>query len=241
MKRIAAFFFLCGILCLALAQSQAQIPNVKIAGFGSHPPPVIAPQGNTTFSGAGASHTFTAMAIGTASANRYVVATMTFNNPLSAPTATIGGVTATLARGQSAGSGGAAIMYALVPTGTTADVVITPGGAVSRWGISTFSMTGWTGSKITTGAGGSNSLSLTLSLMKVAAVAGVVFSLNASGGDPSYGNVWTGLTEYQDTFFSTGNAGSAYGTPINPGTSISVTSSATSATSTVGVTVGFTN
>ena len=243
MWKVAALLLALGLACLSQARVEAQIPNIKYLGFTGAKPPTIAPQGNITATGASTTHTFSGMAIGAASSDRYVVATITGNAAASLSSATIGGVSATIAKSQlSIGTGVVWIIYALVTSGTTADVVANTGSTVSRWGCSTFSMTGWGGTKkVTNGSNNSNNLTLTLSLTGKAAVAGVIFSANAGVGDPSYGNTWTGLTEYQDTFFSFSNAGSAYGNNIAPGTGITVVSGATASSATAGATIGFSN
>ena len=71
---------------------------------------------------------FTAVPIGTAAADRYVVVSLqhTGNNPGGNPSVvTIGGITAVKAVGDNTGERGADIWYALVPTGTTATISIT--------------------------------------------------------------------------------------------------------------------
>ena len=85
-----------------------------------------ASQDGVTSSGTGV--TFSAINIGTAAADRIVV--VIFTSQLVVATAmTIGGVSATKAIEESTVISGLQIWYATVTTGTTADVVVTGGGA----------------------------------------------------------------------------------------------------------------
>lgn len=87
--------------------------------------------------------TFTAVPIGTASADRIVVAL--YNNGGSLATGmTIGGVTATKAVEELTGISALQIWYAAVPTGTTADFVVTAGGNMNVESLIVGKLTGVT-------------------------------------------------------------------------------------------------
>ena len=83
----------------------------------------------------------TTVSLGGESANRYVVIALAWSSGAARyPTGcTIGGVTAALLTGANIGTyAGGAIYAATVPTGTTADVVLTWGSKPSSWVCSTF-------------------------------------------------------------------------------------------------------
>lgn len=90
-------------------------------------------------------YTFTAMNVGAANASRLVIACVTARSATSVTltSITIGGVTATVdmeARNTSgAALSDAIICHAIVPTGTTADVVVTMSGACVRAGCGLYS------------------------------------------------------------------------------------------------------
>jgi hypothetical protein len=99
--------------------------------------------GSNTFT-----YTFAGTAIGTASADRLVVVTAAINQLASGSyfinAISIGGTAATIAV-RSASSTNCAIAYLLVPSGTTADIVVSlaGGGTPGRCQISVFNVTGW--------------------------------------------------------------------------------------------------
>jgi len=244
MIRIVAAVFIAGLWCLH-QQALGQIPNVKIVGFGKIiPPPTITPQGQSTKVVSASSTTFTAMDIGTAAADRYVIAACNFNNVGTSLAVTIGGVSATIAKKNSAFSNPtASLSYALVPTGTTADVVVNVGGTTTRWGCSTFRMVGWQGSNLVTNSNqNSTSMSANLTLpSRGSAVATSSWCTNTTIKDPAISVTWTGPTEYQDTFFSFSNSSSAYASLSGSGLSISYSTNCTAASNATMVTAGFYN
>jgi hypothetical protein len=93
-------------------------------------------------------HTFTAAAIGTAAADRHVIVAATWSTAASVTNITgitVGGVAATIDATyyNATGPRGCTIARAAVPTGTTANVVVTMSGAVpSRLGVGTWAVTG---------------------------------------------------------------------------------------------------
>lgn len=95
-------------------------------------------------------YTFAAQPIGAASATRRVIVVLSTASARAVSSATIGGVAATVdATAAKTGTARLAIISAVVPTGTTADVVVTlNGGAaymgIAVWTLSTGSPTGQT-------------------------------------------------------------------------------------------------
>lgn len=113
---------------------------------------------------AGASFTFTSQAIGVASANRIVVLAITHGvtGGLNIPTVTIGGISAALATGSNVNSGGGMyteLWYAAVPTGTTANIVITLSGSEGRLAIGVYTITSATSAFSAANGSGSASAS----------------------------------------------------------------------------------
>jgi len=100
-----------------------------------------------------ATYTFSAMAIGAAAADRLVIAVVASHDSADtageAPTSvTIGGVTATLhvhAVGTGTNEGSVTICSAIVPTGTTADVVATWAAARVRAGAGLYTLANYAG------------------------------------------------------------------------------------------------
>lgn len=94
-------------------------------------------------------HTFSSMGIGTAASDRYVLACLSWQGSAATRTVssvTIGGVTATQV-GSTANAGSfsfrsTAMFIALVPSGTTADVVITVNADAVNWACVTYSAAG---------------------------------------------------------------------------------------------------
>lgn len=87
-------------------------------------------------------HTFSAQGIGAASSDRRVIVGFSWFGAQTLSSATIGGVSAAITVQGATASGGGAIIIATVPTGTTADIVLTMSGAVARWGITVWSAVG---------------------------------------------------------------------------------------------------
>jgi len=150
-------------------------------------------------------YTFTSRAIGSAAANRIVLAAIFVRGSPSGSfrtfsSVTIGGVTATAITGTdlvftNANWGRFGLFYAAVPTGTTATVVVTMSGASSQraaivlfagYGIST------TVPAVTTVT---NSLSMTLNV--ASAEGGTLIAMAANCDGPSSTVTWTGA----DTVF----------------------------------------
>lgn len=87
-----------------------------------------------------ASYTFAAQNIGTATPGRHIIVAVSARagTPAAATSVTIGGVTASLIE-QTNGQGHAIIAIAAVPSGTTADVVVTLAGTYARCAIGMWS------------------------------------------------------------------------------------------------------
>lgn len=150
--------------------------------------------GNATDTSNSSSYTFSAQTIGTASADRRVIVGVHMEGARSITSATIGGVSATIVI-QGGGSGKSGILIAAVPTGTTADVVITLPGSNSSCAIGVWSVTGMTSdTAVDTGDVFDDPAADTLST----ANGGICIAVATRA---TIGNVnWTGATEvYDDT------------------------------------------
>lgn len=109
----------------------SRVAQMALLGVGDGPPATLGFIGATNYPNDGQTVTFTGVAIGTAAADRYVFITIPYYNGgtanYSIASVTIGGVLATIHAQPFAAydtRGGCAIVSALVPTGTTATVVI---------------------------------------------------------------------------------------------------------------------
>jgi len=184
--------------------------------------------GSNTFT-----YTFAGTAIGTASAGRLVVVTAAINtlgdqayyiNAIS-----IGGTAATIAV-RSANDDNCAIAYLLVPSGTTADIVVSlaGGGTPGRCQISVFNVTGWS-SQAPTSVGSTNATTGTT----------ISATTNSSSGDSvisvcfTYAEVthsWSSpMIEAFDAVTEDSSASSAYANGLNIGPfTATVTKSASS-------------
>lgn len=104
---------------------------------------VLTYQTSTSDSTNASSYTFTAQAIGTAAADRYVIVGAAGSNTASEPSSvTVGGVSATKAVGTAGGNHSAGLWVALVTSGSTADIVVTWPGSIDRCAIGVWSATG---------------------------------------------------------------------------------------------------
>lgn len=145
-------------------------------------------------------HTFSAMGIGTASDDRYVVACFMWgsNSGSSFSSATIGGVSADVvgSEAENAGTGvNTIIVMANVPSDATADVVLTVSANSTVWGCKTYSLTGATEASSTANSTANNPTA----------------SMSCDGGGAILGNAaaglgagaptasWTGITEDSET------------------------------------------
>jgi hypothetical protein len=127
------------------------------------PNEVLAYQTTSSQAAGSSPFTFSSIAIGTAAANRYVIvgigATAT---PTAVLSVTVGGIAATQVVSQVAGNSIAAIWIALVPTGTTATIVITFTGSTQKCSIGVWSATGISPTALSTASSTANPASLAL-------------------------------------------------------------------------------
>jgi len=147
-------------------------------------------------------YTFSSQAIGTAGANRKVVVgtscTRSAGAATSVSTLTIGGVSATLvvaAPTDGVNDRPTEFWQADVPTGTTADIVVTWGDAAVRCGIGVWAVYDAASAANDTGSSVADPMTDTLNIPANGVAIG--FS-NSSGGTPAT-HVWTGLTEDFDS------------------------------------------
>ena len=134
-------------------------------------------------------YTLTGVSIGAASADRtvaLVVASRTSSGYGTISSVTIGGVAASLSAQQS-GPSPLVIARAAVPTGTTADIVVTVSAAALRCGVAVFAITGGAGTIAASTANISTSAT-------VSSPAGGVVIAAGSGVAPGT-STWTGVTK----------------------------------------------
>jgi hypothetical protein len=155
-------------------------------------------------------HTFTAAAIGTAAADRHVIVAATWSTAASVTNITgitVGGVAATIDATyyNATGPRGCTIARAAVPTGTTANVVVTMSGAVpSRLGVGTWAVTGAPSLALVDNDAAMFTDAAANSLTLDAVADGVVIA-HAHGGAADH--TWTNLTERYDVLVENGFSG----------------------------------
>lgn len=116
-----------------------------------------------------ATNTFSSLSVGSASANRYVIVGTvgrTGSTGTTITSVTIGGITATsiaslVVAGSGSGENFASIHIALVPTGTTATVVVTTSTTLARCAVVVWTATGLKNSGAATASGTSSAAPLT--------------------------------------------------------------------------------
>lgn len=166
------------------------------------------------------SYSLAAQAIGAASAERVVfVCVGTRNAGQLASSITIGGISATKAIGATDPSGfnAAEIWYAVVPTGTTATVVINYSVAPPRIGVSVYAAYNLLNGGATTQTGSSSAASPTVSLAPPIHGIAIAYLFGAAAVTVT----WAGLTEDVDAQVSSQNYSSAsgiYQTATSPAT-----------------------
>ena len=169
-------------------------------------------------------YTFSAQAIGTPASDRriVVVAHGSVTGPPVVSSATIGGITATNALEVSDGAATNTILIATVPTGTTADVVITYNIQAARCGISVYRMTG---ASSATPFATANDITLAgdvLSTTITIPPSGAAVAEAIGGGGVS--QTWVGLTEDMDVVFESLNMSSSSLTVNSLQTNLTVSS-----------------
>lgn len=148
------------------------------------------------------------VAIGPPAPDRMVVAVILGRdaNARTISGVTIGGVSATAAVTSPSQNNPTGIYYALVPGGTTADIVVTFSNHTSRVAVSVYSLTGYRNgapASVDQDYSGATTLSATLNRPRDAVV--IAGSITSSTGTYT----WTGLTEDSDSAISSGRASAA--------------------------------
>ena len=153
-------------------------------------------------------YTFTGQSIGVANASRRVIVGVSWSSAISATenaltSATIGGVAATIDAysGHITDSRQCAIISAIVPTGTTADIVVNLAANSLRMGIGVWTVNG----ADPTGASNvsKNLVSGTLSVTTTAGDHVVCVGVATNDGAAPINVNWTGATERYETLFET--------------------------------------
>lgn len=146
------------------------------------------------------STTFSAFAIGTASADRYVVVTLSTGSTISTAISsiTVAGQACTVVSSAKNGAGGTftaiVITNAPVTSGTTANIAITMNNNTQALSIGTFAVTGLTSTTPTATA--TTTTNNGVMTVAVAATGGVISIAGSSGNTGTGGAVsWTGITE----------------------------------------------
>lgn len=183
----------------------SRVAQMALLGTGGvAAPAALAFEAITTNPTEGQTITFTGVAIGAAASDRYVFVAIPYYNGgtsnISIASVTIGGVLATIYSqpfNASAIRGGAALVSALVPTGTTADIVITyaASGSFFRPRIAVYRVTGLQSNspvEFITKTGVDNNIPLTLTVNAVQN--GIVFLVCNVYGNISHRTL-TGLTQ----------------------------------------------
>jgi hypothetical protein len=149
--------------------------------------------------GSGSTQTFAGQAIGTAAPNRYVIVSVAQNSGtrLATPTVTVGGISATAVVAlrtdySSAASTTQALFIAAVPTGTTADVVVTWSTTVDFTAIAVWAAYGINPTAIATATSGADPASFTVNVPS----GGIVIA--AVNNTQYTTSTWAGATENYD-------------------------------------------
>lgn len=174
-------------------------------------------------------YTFSSQAIGDASASRYVIVGATSaSGSQTVSSMTIGGISASLivSLGDSVESGYRAELWAAaVPTGTTADVVVTYSGGVVRCGIGIWRMVGGSVTPTDTASASADPASDTINVAAGGGLCAIVLWSNT--GAP-YTTSWTGVDEDFDTNFGEGDTNYSGGSKLYAAAQTGMTISASS-------------
>ena len=180
-------------------------------------PLVLTYQGETENTVNGTVFTFAAEAIGAAAADRRVhVLIGASGNVGTITTVTIGGISANITAQAQDGAAKAGIATALVPTGTTADVVVTLSDTQGRCHIGVFSSTGLSSNTpLDTGTSTADPATDTLT----SAPGGFCLGLGVSVATTTV--AWTGITEQYDvqveaTITASGASAATTGASVSP-------------------------
>jgi len=179
-------------------------------------------------------YTFSSQPIGSASSTRRVVVTISTNSTRTISSVTIGGVSATLdATNTLSGTAHVAIASAVVPSGTTASVVVTMDAGALGCGIGVWTLTdGDPTGQVATGNGDPTALTVTTT------TGDVVIAYAFTTGVSTALFAWTNATErFEEDVYSTTTTHSGADT-VASGSSTAV-SVDPSATTTVGVAAAY--
>jgi hypothetical protein len=189
----------------------------------------------------GSAFSYTAQNFGAAAADRYITvisfARKSGAATCTAPTVTIGGVTATAvtsAGNNSVNCNITAIHKALVPTGTSGTIALTYGATILSQQIAVYRSTG--AQAITASDSGTSTATDPTGTLTIGATGyGIGGSITTSAGATA---TWTGLTETSDAVLATGSTSHASSALLTPGTAqddLVVTVDWTAASESVGV------
>ncbi len=189
--------------------------------------PTVTYQGSAADTADLTTYTFASQPIGTASASRRVVVAI-HTRTATISTVTIGGVSATLDRDYNLSNNRVTIASAVVPTGTTASVVVTFTAAGTRCGIGVWSLS--SGSPTGQTATGSGT---TTAACTVTTVAGqVVIAATTENGTVGTTVAWTGATERYDQTLET-DLGQSGADTVAAGTSTAISAAFSSTTGSI--------
>lgn len=186
---------------------------------------------------AAASFTFTGLNFGAASPDRYLVACICWEgSPAKTLTScTIGGVAASIicqVNGGSTSVNSSAICIALVPTGTSGNVVANFSGSAGETGCSLYSVSGIpAGTASSSATSAANAPTATINVPGGGAVIAVANAIGPSGAPTA---TWTGLTKDVDAVIGsprTYSSASAMFSAANPSLSVTCTFSSTNGSS----------
>ena len=205
-----------------------------LIGFGAVMAPASIPAvsyiaESETFSGSNP-YTCTGISIGTAAADRYIAVSIFIRGNVTISSVTVGGVSATSIKDQAGGiTARCAIFIAAVPTGTTADVVLTLSGAWVRGAIAIHRLTGLSSAGAAEATASDTTSTATLTLTATAGAA-VIGAYNGGAGAVGTPFAWSGLTEDFDTTISGGPNGMTGASVIAAGGTLAITCTPTDAT-----------
>lgn len=147
--------------------------------------------------------TFSSVSIGTAANSRRVIVHFsTANQTKTVSSATIQGITADIIQTGQSGNGTGALIIAHVPTGTTADIVITLSGNTNGSGIGV-----WTATGLTSNTPNDSDMNVTSGTSQAVTVAGLAGGFIVAGHTSANGTnqttTWTNVSQqYDEEFWS---------------------------------------
>lgn len=160
----------------------------------------------------GGSRTFTAQSIGAPSANRIVAVIVGWgiSGSTNLSSATIGGIAATIA-GQNDGTNvGDAIIWAKVPTGTTADIVLNWSASIARSSIVVFQITNQTADAPSVTVAPAGGADQARSISTLTGSANGIYIAGSVSGTMS-DTTWTNITESYESGGASHGFSGAYG------------------------------